>query len=123
MTRIERAIIIRDALVAWLPHRGGPRTHGPLRVIEATAGRFLILYRTPFSGALPKLVATNCREAQLLQRFGQPNLHYGLDVWADLKKVMNVEWDLRGQVDLVAFRCSGWEDELLSRIRPMRRRF
>jgi hypothetical protein len=112
MTRLEKAIEMRDALVAWLPARGEPYMIGNIRCVGATLGRFRISYRTPFSGTLPQLIPANFLQAQLLQKRGPVNLAYGLDVW-DGKKVMNIEWDGRGRIDLVGFRAGEWETEIV----------
>jgi hypothetical protein len=39
------------------------------------------------------------------------NLPYGLDVWAP-NKVLNIEWDDKGNYALVSFRPGAWEAEL-----------
>jgi hypothetical protein len=41
------------------------------------------------------------------------NLPYGLDVWAP-KKVLNIEWDDKGNVTLVSLRPGAWETELIT---------
>lgn len=97
-TRKERALRLRDAVLEWL--RGRPprfSTFGPIRVLDATVGRFDISYRTPFSG-----------------RFPSPSLAYGLDIWlADAGKVMNLEWN-DDRIEVVGFRGGEWEGELLA---------
>jgi hypothetical protein len=42
------------------------------------------------------------------------NLPYGLDIWTPQKKVMNIEWDDEGNVELVSLHRGAWELELIA---------
>ena len=44
------------------------------------------------------------------------NLDYGMEIWAhDLgHKVLNIEWDRNGCIDLVSFRRGEWEKRVLA---------
>jgi hypothetical protein len=101
-------------LIPWLSRCGEVRALGSLRVVTATIERFLILYRTPFSGPLPEFVAADYQEALMLHKRGRVNLAYGLDVWVEGKKAMNIEWDERTTIHLVSFRSGDWENDLLT---------
>jgi hypothetical protein len=113
MNRRERAIAIRDCALALLREQGewlrlADRT---TRVLFVTIGRFSILCRTPFT-ALPRPSSTTYPAAVAAQR--RVNLSYGLDLWCDGKKVLNVEWDDGELLDIVGFRGGAWEEEFLS---------
>lgn len=41
------------------------------------------------------------------------NLPYGLDVWAP-KKVLNIEWDDKGNIVIISLRPGAWETELIT---------
>lgn len=117
MTRKDEAIAIRDAVVAWLPGRAQWAKVGPVRVFDAKIGRFLISYRTPFSPLSPgERGKPSYQRALSRQKCGrQLNLSYGLDVWCG-QKVLNLEWDADGHVDLVGFHRGDWVAELLALI-------
>ena len=77
-----------------------------------------ISYRTPFQRIPQADDALKYRAAQHSLTIPE-NLPYGLDVWAP-KKVLNIEWDDHGKVELVSFRRGAWELELitLARCKP-----
>jgi hypothetical protein len=106
---------LRDRLVVWLTKHGQPTMESNgMFIVEASVGEFEILYRTPFT-RLPQRQPTSHHEAWLRQQ-PSSNLPYGLDVFFWRLKVMNVEWDDRGRIDLVVFRSGPWEDELVQLI-------
>jgi hypothetical protein len=43
---------------------------------------------------------------------GKPNLPYGLNVWHLNKKVMNVEWDDEGNLEVICYKPGDWEAAL-----------
>jgi hypothetical protein len=43
-----------------------------------------------------------------------PNLAYGLDVWRERRKVLNIEWAPDGRIDVVGFKRGDWGQEFLS---------
>jgi hypothetical protein len=60
------------------------------------------------------------KQKYLAALYGIPprqNLPYGLDVWTPTK-VLNIEWDDQGNVELVRFRPGGWEAQLLAAAHP-----
>jgi hypothetical protein len=69
-----------------------------------------ISYRTPFQPD------DQSKQKYLAALYGIPlrkNLPYGLDIWAP-KKVLNIEWNDRGKIELVSFRPGEWEAELIA---------
>jgi len=78
----------------------------------AQVGTLKISYRTPFQ-RLPPFPEHLKYRCELLGLPAKENLPYGLDVWAP-KKVLNIEWDDKGAVVLVAFRTGEWEAELIA---------
>ena len=83
------------------------------RILSAIHGQISVIHRTPFSGKPP---APKISEQQkyLLALAGseyKENLPYGLDVWAP-KKVLNIEWDALGRVEVRGYRPGVWETEL-----------
>jgi hypothetical protein len=45
---------------------------------------------------------------------GGKNLPYGLDIWFARKKVLNVEWNDEGLIQIMSYRPGAWEDQLSS---------
>ena len=118
MTRLDRALALRDQLLVWLAAHGEWETidegRQNLRCIAAAAGDFHISYRTPFTLAPDsKLKPKNYRQALLLQQAGPLELGYGLDIWYQNRKVMNLMWSAREETHLAGFRGGLWERELI----------
>lgn len=42
------------------------------------------------------------------------NLSYGLDIWTQSGKVLNIEWDTQESTQLVSFKRGAWEEVVLS---------
>ncbi|MER9875246.1 hypothetical protein [Mesorhizobium sp. M0195] len=72
----------------------------------------IISYRTPFQKIHAPDDASKYQCAVLGIR--AENLPYGLDIHVK-KKVMNIEWDDQGEIDIRSFRRGAWEEELLSK--------
>jgi hypothetical protein len=111
MTREEklaRVVKLRDAAIAIVSRRGAWETYRPgaIKIMGARTGRIQISYRTPFQ----PLPDDQSKQKYLAALFGIPlrqNLPYGLDIWAP-KKVLNIEWNDHGKVELVSFRPGEW---------------
>jgi hypothetical protein len=73
-------------------------------------GPFRFSHRTPFN----KLPGGTYDSALAEQT--KLNLAYGLDIWfsGERHKVMNIEWEDGGRVDLVSFKRGTWEDLFLA---------
>ena len=110
MTRLERALQVRDQAVAFLKAHGQWQhtAHGP-KVLTAQKGTLRLVLRTPFK-LLPRPKPTTREGALLAER--APNLPYGLDIWQrPAGKVLNIEWDDNGAVELIGFMAGAWDAE------------
>ncbi len=97
MSRLEEAIELRNAAQALLSRYGRPE--------ECTYGRRVCFRYGSLNISLrPTLQPWLARPFSL-------NLANGLDIWCP-KKVMNIEWDEKGLVELVSFRRGKWEETL-----------
>ncbi len=106
--KVEKACELRDIALQILQREERWTVVQPdIRLMEAAVGSFKILHRTPFS----KLPGSNVKSSDVLDvsDAGQ-NLSYGVDIWKDGKKVMNVEWDER-QTQVVSLRSGDWQAE------------
>jgi hypothetical protein len=83
-----------------------------MKFLSARIGGLHISYRTPFQRMPQADDALKYRAVQHGLTVPQ-NLPYGLDVWAP-KKVLNIEWDDKGNVALVSLRPGAWESELIT---------
>ena len=121
ITRHERALIVRDRVLAWLPGNSrfkhisnAAKTHSS-RELAATIGDFKMLYRTPFSGTMPGPTIKTHHDAVFWQSRPSKSLGYGLDVWhVERGKVMNLEWDHGGYSELVSFTKGDWDADLMA---------
>ena len=105
--RLERVIAIRDrALILLKEHGEWHEMQGAGKSLEASVGNVKFSHRTPFSGI--REVSPRMKYNEAL--FGKTMLPYGLDIWAG-KKVLNVEWDNEGNVEIVSFTRGEWENE------------
>jgi len=95
---IEQASKLRDLAVAVISQRGswGPAyvAGKPIKVLQLTAGGFDMILSTPF------------------QHLPCAPLSYGLDLCYKRKKVLNIWWDINGNVELLTFRRGQWETEI-----------
>lgn len=108
--RLKSALELRDMGLAVLK-KFGKHEPGMGRKVAASHGDLMISIRTPFSEPYSE-------PSEYLKYLGATiglappkNLPYGLDIWAP-KKVLNIEWDDHGKVDLVSFKPGAWESEL-----------
>ncbi len=111
--RQQRAIELRDLALAVLRGRGQWEvTDSPQIPVLSYAGNgLLMMHTTPFQ-RLPQDVPE--RVKYLVALHGWPartNLPYGLDVWADGKK-LNIQFDDGGQVRVVSYKPGPWESDL-----------
>ena len=75
----------------------------------AEIGDVTISYRTPFQ-PLPPL--SQFMRYQIARLGGKESLPYGLDIWFAHKKVLNVEWNDEGLIEIISYRPGEWEDQL-----------
>lgn len=127
-TRLDRALNVRDHVIAWLPGNSRAELTGDaantfaLRVQRAEVGQYMFMYRTPFSGSMPPLKFESLHHAALFQSSGAENLPYSLDVWERyskdghqrIRKLMNLEWGHNGEARLVGFHSGDWDEALVN---------
>jgi hypothetical protein len=111
MTRLERAVRLRDFAVAIVRARGAWGPFGSSRALGFEGEGLSIIYRTPFQ-QLPQAPEYHKYLAAVHALNSAENLPYGIDVWCDHKKKLNVEWSDTGQLIVVSYRRGGWEPEL-----------
>ena len=111
--RTARALAIRDHLLPLIRVQGAMEEIGGsgLRMVMWKAGRFAFALRSPFN-PLPNTALDSFRAALAKQR-ANPVLPWGLDVWHG-HKVLSLQWDDAGRVDVVSFTRGPWEDEALA---------
>jgi hypothetical protein len=110
--KVVRAIQLRDAALVMLQQHGiWEKTNIGKGLSVALVGAISVAYRTPFQ-RLPEPSDYLKYCAAQLGVHAPKNLPYGLDIWAP-KKVLNIEWDDKGNVELVSFRRGDWENTLL----------
>jgi|SRR5580692_1125256 hypothetical protein len=81
-------------------------------IMGAELGDVKILLRTPFQ-PLPPMNQFMRYQSALLG--GKENLPYGLDIWFARKKVLNVEWNDEGLIQIRSYRPGEWEGQLCAR--------
>jgi hypothetical protein len=89
-TRKQRAMVMRDCALGLLRRIGRWQATTQFKVMFCQVGSIEILRRTPFQPP-PKLSVEQMYMRALLHEEG--NLAYGLDIWHEHKKVMNLEWE------------------------------
>lgn len=108
-TKLARVLEIRANVLRVLRDIGEWSGEGHNRALGAKIGTISVSYRTPFQ-ALPKVPEQLQYMRALLG--GKDNLPYGLDVWTPEKKVLNLEWDDAGAIEIVSFKPGEWEGAL-----------
>lgn len=116
MTKLTRATELRDAALHFLALAG---TWAESRRQDGTIVRFLefrgdgisVMYRTPFQKVFSAPSDSRKYLAALLGVDCEKNLPYGLDIFVG-RKVLNIEWDNKGRIDLVSFKRGEWETRL-----------
>jgi hypothetical protein len=111
--KIARAIQLRDAALDLIKRSKQRPSKG---IVSFDGDGFHGIYRTLFF----RLPATTDRfkysaalHGRTLHR-GSINLPYGLDIWqCGGRKVLNIEWDEKGIVELVSYKPGDWEAALL----------
>jgi hypothetical protein len=104
--RQERMLAIRGRAVAFVRSNGEWRSCGETKLLVAERGPISVGYRTPFQ----KLPAVNVRTGYIRALLGgKANLPYGLDIWHEHKKVLNIEWDDQGGFKVLSYKPGEWE--------------
>lgn len=108
--RHARLLHIRRSALLVLGRLGTFSTDGSSR-FEYKGATLSISHRTPFSVPFPAASERDKYISAVLGIACPVDLPYGLDVWAP-RKVLNVEWDGAGRVQLIGYKPGPWEDEL-----------
>jgi hypothetical protein len=123
--KLARALALRDGALAIINRKGSASAHISRGLASDQVGDIHFLYRTPFWPMPKRSGISDRRSANLSERQkyyaallnqksgGSKNLPYGLDVWAP-KKVLSIEWNHKGKIDLVSFHPGYWEERLLN---------
>ncbi|RUO97677.1 hypothetical protein [Hyphomicrobium sp.] len=116
MTRTEQAIRLRDAALQLLGAAGSwadirDADGGTVRHLEFKNATISVSYRTPFQKVCSEPSQYDKYMAALLGIDVKANLPYGLNIWVG-KKVLNIEWDSQGHIELVSFKRGPWEQDL-----------
>lgn len=111
-TKLERALAARNKAIDVIRKRGRWKPAAANeRIVEAVIGRLTISYRAP----LQKLSSGTEKLRYLGTLVGnKATLPYGLNVWLEGKKVLNLEWDEDGAVELISYKYGDWEILLAS---------
>ena len=106
--RTARALAIRDHLLPLIRARGAihESSESGLRVVVWRTGRFDFLLRSPFA-PLPDAAPKSYAEAPF-------QLPWGLDVVQHGRKVLRLQWDGAGRVEVISFNRGRWEAEALA---------
>jgi hypothetical protein len=109
MSRLEQVLQIRKYALDILNLRGNWTTKWcSTRLLAVEFNDFEMLHRTPFQPIF-KLTDGQKYAFALTGRTRKPNFPYGLDIWYGPKKVLNLEWDDSGAVNILSFRRGHWE--------------
>ena len=112
--RTARALAIRDHLLPLIRAHGFMQEAGggSLRMVMWRAGRFRFALRSPFT-PWPGTSPPGSYAAALAKQRADPVLPWGLDVWHD-RKVLSLQWDDAGRVEVISFNRGPWEAEALT---------
>jgi hypothetical protein len=105
-TKLAKIAAIRDTALQIMQERGQWRGEGKDRHMSADVGDCSIAYRTPFQNDLHPVPEEMRYWAALVGR--RVDFGYGLDVWFQRKKVLNVMWD-GDDMEIVSFKPGEWE--------------
>jgi hypothetical protein len=108
-TKLSRVKEVRDHALRLLKAHGEWKGSGDQKHLGAKIGNVSLSYRTPFQ-PLPE-ISEQLRYMQALLK-GKDNLPYGMDVWSNRKKVLNLEWADDGEVDVISYKPGEWESAL-----------
>lgn len=107
-TRAERFRTIRDAIMANAHLMRTPKEFRRPGLWELRCGNFWIVYAEPGASGFRKGML---REHNLQIWPGARNDGWGLTLYD--YKAANVDWDDRGNIEILSFRSGFWEGELV----------
>ncbi len=103
---LQKLLNIRAKALQLVKQRGAWVQVGSTNLLIAKPGQLTVAYRTPFQ-RLPAEDETTWYECAFIS--GKANLPYGLEAWHSDKKVLNIEWDDEGGVEVLSYRPGEWE--------------
>jgi hypothetical protein len=107
--KIEALAPVQIDAINLVKKFGSWQSAGPVKLLVFARDHLQIAYRTPFQKLPEESEKMRYKRTAL---GGKPKLPYGLDVWYSGKKVMNIEWDDKGNRDVVTYRPGVWEAEI-----------
>ncbi len=113
MSKASDALAVRQSALLILRSLGTKKLTPKFGMCQGWTGDGItILFRTPYQ-SLARPTARWVMEAAIMGVQVQPQLPYGLDIWADGDgKVFNFEWDDREQCRVVTFKRGPWQEQL-----------
>jgi hypothetical protein len=112
--RLQRVLKLRDAALEVIRREGtwdAARNHPSLHFIVAEKNGLKFLHRAPFSSGPPARPSASY-EQELVRQRAAPDLPYTLDIWSGTK-VLSLQWDDAGKVNLISFKPGNWEMQLV----------
>jgi hypothetical protein len=107
--RTAKATEARDRALTLIKEKGTWVQYGSMKRLQATIGQLRVTHRTPFQ----KMSSGSERLRSMRALFGgRAKLPYGLDIWLGNERVLNIEWDEAGGVELLSYRPGEWEASL-----------
>jgi hypothetical protein len=107
--RLERVRTARNRLVEIVRRAGCRAVNG---WVSADENGFNIMHRTPFTAPMPQGSQAPTYLHALLKQRAKPDLPYTMEVWYLNKKILNVQWDDKDEIQLISFRPGEWEEKL-----------
>ena len=107
-TKLARVAEVRANALRIVKESGAWDSSGDVKCLRATVADLVIMHHTPFQKMFPET-----DQAKYMKAMGfKINLPYGLDIWHDRKKVLNVEWSDDGALEVISYRPGEWERAL-----------
>ena len=117
--RTARALAIRDHLLPLIRAQGAMEEIGGsgVRMTMWKAGRFAFALRSPFTAWGIKAPPPRSYSAAQAKQRANSVLPWSLDVWHG-RKVLSLQWDDAGRVEVISFTRGPWEAEVLAMADP-----
>lgn len=122
---LECVLEIRAAALDLLRVRGEMKAIDgvPRRVQVYECGSLSFMHTTPFQqlhAAPAEMLAQIALLEQAAGRKMSRNLEYGLDIWNNRRKVLNLEWsDDDREIHLIRFNRGSWQQQLRAEVERM----
>ena len=104
-SRLKHALETRDAALTLLRAKGEWMARGDIPFLMLMEPGLTLALRTPFQ-RMPK--QTERAKYMRALKGERTSLPYGLEVWAP-KRVLDIEWDDAGPVELIGYDPGEWE--------------